>query len=78
MYQRTSADLVELAGLAGDAAVIDLACWTGVSTSATLAALGPAGTVTAVDASADMLGAAAAAVRDRRVTWALGRGGARR
>jgi ubiquinone/menaquinone biosynthesis C-methylase UbiE len=62
-----------LARLAGGAAVIDLACGTGVSTSAILAALGPAGTVTAVGASAKMLAAAAAAVRDRRMTWTLGR-----
>lgn len=56
-------------GRPGDAAVIDLACGTGVTTEAILAALGPDGRVTGVDGSAAMLAVAASSVTDRRVTW---------
>ena len=69
MYRLTSAHLVEVAGLAPDAKVVDLACGTGVSVEAALAALGPRGGVFAVDDSADMLAEARSRVIDQRVTW---------
>jgi SAM-dependent methyltransferase len=69
MYRLTSAHLVEMAGPAADARVVDLACGTGVSVEAALAALGPRGSVFAVDASADMLAEARSRVTDERVTW---------
>lgn len=69
MYAETSRDLVRLADLAPDAAVIDLACGTGVTTQQILAALGPDGRVTGVDKSAAMLAVAARSVPDDRVSW---------
>jgi SAM-dependent methyltransferase len=69
MYAETSRDLVRLAALAPDAAVIDLACGTGVTTRQILAALGPDGRVTGVDKSAAMLAIAARSVPDDRVGW---------
>jgi ubiquinone/menaquinone biosynthesis C-methylase UbiE len=68
-YQETSRDLVALAMLPGDVAVVDLACGTGVTTDAILSALGPDGTVTSVDGSAAMLAVAASSISDSRVTW---------
>jgi ubiquinone/menaquinone biosynthesis C-methylase UbiE len=65
----TSQNLVDLAALAADATVIDLACGTGVTTRAVLARLGQRGRVIAVDASATMLASARAQVTDGRVTW---------
>jgi SAM-dependent methyltransferase len=68
-YQETSRDLVALAMLPSDVAVVDLACGTGVTTEAILSALGPDGTVTSVDGSAAMLAVAASSISDSRVTW---------
>ena len=69
MYTETSRDLVQLASLAPDAAVIDVACGTGVTTQQILAALGPDGRVTGVDKSAAMLAIAATSVPDDRASW---------
>jgi SAM-dependent methyltransferase len=69
IYAETSRDLVRLAGLAPDAAVIDLACGTGVTSGQILAPLGPDGRVTGVDKSAAMLAIAARSVPDDRVSW---------
>lgn len=69
MYRLTSADLVQRADLTVDSHVLDLACGTGVTTEAILSALGPAGRVTAVDASSAMLQRAQQRVRGPRVTW---------
>jgi SAM-dependent methyltransferase len=69
MYRLTSAHLVEVAGLAPDAKVVDLACGSGVSVEAALATLGPRGCVFAVDDSADMLAEARSRITDERVTW---------
>lgn len=69
MYRSTSADLVRCVGLESDSHVLDLACGTGVTTEAILEALGPAGRVTAVDASPAMLQIAREQVKDPRVTW---------
>ncbi|HEY5990925.1 MAG TPA: class I SAM-dependent methyltransferase [Streptosporangiaceae bacterium] len=52
-----------------DAQVVDLACGTGATTEALLSVLGTSGRVVAVDASAAMLAAARAAVKDERVRW---------
>jgi SAM-dependent methyltransferase len=73
-YRETSRDLVEVAlppaeaGLP-DAAVLDLACGTGVTTREILAVLGRRGRVTSVDKSAAMLEVAASSTADPRVTW---------
>ena len=69
IYRDTSRDLVALARLPADAAVLDLACGTGVTSREILTALGPGGTVTGVDRSAAMLAVAASAIADPRVTW---------
>ena len=69
MYRQTSRILVTLARLPGSSVVLDLACGTGVTTEEVLAALGPEGRVIGVDRSAAMLGIAAAAIADPRVTW---------
>jgi SAM-dependent methyltransferase len=69
LYADTSADLVRLASPAPDAAVIDLACGTGVTTQQILAVLGSDGRVTGVDKSAAMLAIAARSVPDNRAGW---------
>jgi len=69
MYRQTSRDLIALAGLSSDAAVLDVACGTGVTTAEILAVLGPEGRVTGVDGSAAMLAIAAQSFADQRVTW---------
>jgi SAM-dependent methyltransferase len=69
MYQDTSRDLLALAGLSTGAAVLDLACGTGVTSREILAVLGPGGKVIGVDKSAAMLAVAARATVDRRITW---------
>jgi trans-aconitate methyltransferase len=69
MYRDTSRDLVELAEPAPGAAVVDLACGTGVTTQEILAVLGQDGRVTGVDRSAAMLAVARRSVTDRRVSW---------
>ncbi len=68
-YRHTSRDLVDLARLAADAKVVDLACGTGITTEAVLAVLGERGSIVAVDASEAMLAAARSLVADERVTW---------
>jgi ubiquinone/menaquinone biosynthesis C-methylase UbiE len=68
-YRQTSRDLVCVAGVGGDARVLDLACGSGNTTVEVLAALGPGGRVIGVDASAAMLAEAAAAVGDTRARW---------
>jgi SAM-dependent methyltransferase len=72
-YQQTSRHLVALAQLRGGAQVVDLACGTGTTTEAILAALGPDGLLTSVDGSAAMLAMARATVTDPRVTWVQAR-----
>jgi SAM-dependent methyltransferase len=69
IYRDTSRDLIALAGLSADAAVLDLACGTGVTGREILAALGPGGTVTGADRSAAMLAVAAGAIADPRISW---------
>lgn len=69
MYAATSRDLVELAEVSGDECVLDLACGTGQTTKAALAALGREGTVHAVDSSSEMLALAREIVVDERVHW---------
>jgi SAM-dependent methyltransferase len=69
IYRDTSRDLITLARLSADAAVLDLACGTGVTSREILAALGPDGTVTGADGSAAMLAVAAQATADPRITW---------
>jgi SAM-dependent methyltransferase len=69
IYQEISRDLIGLARPAADAAVLDLACGTGVATREILAVLGPDGTVIGVDKSAAMLATAAGSVSDPRVSW---------
>lgn len=77
-YQKTSRDLIALAlppadrDLA-DAAVLDLACGTGVTTREILPVLGPRGKVTGVDQSAAMLEVAARSTTDPRATWVQAR-----
>jgi SAM-dependent methyltransferase len=69
IYRDTSRYLIALAGLSADAAVLDLACGTGVTSREILAALGPGGKVTGADRSAAMLAVAARAVIDPRINW---------
>lgn len=69
IYRDTSRDLVALARLPADAAVVDLACGTGVTSREILAALGPGAKVTGADRSAAMLTVAARATADPRITW---------
>ena len=69
IYRDTSRDLIALAGPSADAAVVDLACGTGVTSREILAALGPGGKVTGADRSAAMLAVAARATADSRITW---------
>lgn len=69
IYQDTSRDLIALARLPADAAVLDLACGTGITSREILAALGPDGTVTGADRSAAMLAVAARAITDPAITW---------
>ena len=69
IYQDTSRDLIALAGLSADAAVLDLACGTGVTSREILAALGSGGKVIGADNSAAMLAVAARASADPRITW---------
>lgn len=71
--QDTSRDLIALAGLSADAAVLDLACGTGVTSREILAALGPDGKVTGADKPAAMLALAARAIADPRITWVQAR-----
>jgi SAM-dependent methyltransferase len=73
IYQDTSRDLIALAGLSADAAVVDLACGTGITSREILAALGPGGKVTGADKSAAMLAVAARAIADPRITWVQAR-----
>jgi SAM-dependent methyltransferase len=73
VYQDTSRDLIALAGLSADAAVLDLACGTGVTSREILAALGPGGKVIGADKSAAMLAVAARAIADPRITWVQAR-----
>jgi SAM-dependent methyltransferase len=72
-YRDTSRDLIAIAlpGFTGgmDAAVLDLACGTGVTSREILAVLGPAGRLTGADKSAAMLDVAASSTTDPRVTW---------
>ena len=71
MYAETSRDLVALAGISGDASVVDVACGTGQTTEAILSALGAGGRVAAVDSSEAMLAVAQRIVDDPRVRWHL-------
>jgi SAM-dependent methyltransferase len=73
-YRETSRDLIEVAlpsadASLPDAAVLDVACGTGVTTREILAVLGRRGRVTSVDKSAAMLEVAASSTADPRVTW---------
>lgn len=69
MYRLLSSDLVRRAGIGPGDRVLDLACGTGITTESILEALGPAGRVVGVDASAAMLDLARHHVRDERVEW---------
>jgi trans-aconitate methyltransferase len=69
MYRDTSRDLVELARPTPGAAVVDLACGTGVTTREILAALAQDGTVIGIDRSAAMLAVAGRSVTDPRASW---------
>jgi SAM-dependent methyltransferase len=69
MYRDLSRDLISLAGLSADAAVVDLACGTGVTSRQILAVLGPGGSLAGVDKSAAMLAVAARSVADPRASW---------
>jgi SAM-dependent methyltransferase len=73
IYRDTSRDLVALAGLRAGAAVLDLACGTGVTSREILAALGPGGKVIGADKSAAMLVVAACAIADPRMSWVQAR-----
>jgi SAM-dependent methyltransferase len=73
IYQDTSRDLIALAGLSADAAVLDLACGTGVTSREILAALGPGGKVIGADKSAAMVAVAARGIADPRITWVQAR-----
>lgn len=72
-YRDTSRDLIAVAlpAAAGgvDAAVLDLACGTGVTSREILAVLGPAGRLIGVDKSAAMLSVAASSTTDPRASW---------
>lgn len=77
-YRQTSRDLIALAlpsaeSGAADAAVLDLACGTGVTTREILPVLGPHSQVTGVDQSAAMLEVAARSTTDPRATWVQAR-----
>jgi SAM-dependent methyltransferase len=76
-YRDTSRDLIALAlpAVAGgvNAAVLDLACGTGVTSREILNVLGPEGRLISVDKSAAMLGVAASSTTDPRVTWVQAR-----
>jgi ubiquinone/menaquinone biosynthesis C-methylase UbiE len=72
-YRETSRDLIALAlpsadASFADAAVVDLACGTGVTTCEILAVLGQDGRVTGVNKSAAMLEVAASSTTDARAT----------
>ena len=69
IYRDASRDLISLAGLPADAAVVDLACGTGVTSREILAVLGPGGRLTGVDQSPAMLAVAARSVADPRASW---------
>jgi SAM-dependent methyltransferase len=69
MYRDLSRDLISLAGLSADAAVVDLACGTGVTSREILAVLGPGGKLIGIDKSAAMLAVAARSVADLRASW---------
>jgi SAM-dependent methyltransferase len=69
MYRDLSRDLISLAGLSADAAVVDLACGTGVTSREILAVLGHGGKLIGIDKSAAMLAVAAGSVADLRASW---------
>jgi len=71
--RRLAAGLEEL-GVGADERVIDLGCGTGNLSAALLERLGPSGRVIAVDFSRRMLAAAAAKLRDARLTLLLADG----
>lgn len=73
MYRDLSRDLISLARLPADAAVVDLACGTGVASREILAVLGPDGRLVGVDKSAAMLAVAARSVADPRARWIAAR-----
>jgi SAM-dependent methyltransferase len=73
MYRDLSRDLISLARLPADAAVVDLACGTGVTSQEILAVLGPDGRLAGVDKSAAMLAVAARSVTDPRASWIAAR-----
>jgi len=72
LYEDTSRELVERAGIMGDHRVGDLAVGTGTTTRAALARLGPEGRVIGVDPSDGMLARARANISDARATFQLG------
>jgi ubiquinone/menaquinone biosynthesis C-methylase UbiE len=69
MYDETSRDLVDLAGVADAATIVDLACGTGATTRAVLEAAPPHANVVAIDGSQAMLDVAARSITDDRVTF---------
>lgn len=71
LYRWLNETLVELAQVARVRRVLDLACGTGATARAALAALPADGELVGVDASAEMVGVARARVSDRRARFAV-------
>ncbi|MDP6944683.1 MAG: class I SAM-dependent methyltransferase, partial [Myxococcota bacterium] len=72
LYGDLAEALVEAAGLEADHAVVDLGCGTGVSTAAALGALGPEGSVLAIDPAPRMIARAREVLDDTRVRFETG------
>jgi SAM-dependent methyltransferase len=71
LYRWLNRNLVELASVGAARRVLDLACGTGATARAVLAALPPHGELVGVDASAAMVGVARARVTDGRARFAV-------
>jgi len=71
LYRWLNARLIELADLGSARRVLDLACGTGATARAALAALPADGELVGVDASAEMVGVARARSHDRRARFAV-------
>src|SRR5438309_4418399 len=71
MYDDTSRDLVRLAGIGDARTIVDLACGTGATTRAILAAARPDASIVGIDGAKAMLDVAKKTVRDERVRYVL-------
>lgn len=71
-YRISSSRLADEAALAPGERVVDLACGTGATTRQILTRVGPAGTITGVDASPAMLDVAGRNIRAPNVRWVTG------